>query len=260
MRAVASRGEVLQVDAERHLRATPKQRQGLTPRFPDGRALASIEIRWPATQASDVRPVDARAEVVVLDDFALVRQALARLASRQPALFDDAPLARAKLMGALSAELGMTGRAWCCADAEGMPPATLEPLEVDASAVTRPELQPFFRACAMCHLSAERFPPNFLAGSASRVTRNLRQCAPRMLVRLAAWGTPKQQRVKSPMPPLTALPALGTSAHRWAASAELAQMRSYVEGLARHQGLPSEAAALLESGYEALPACLLSAD
>jgi hypothetical protein len=260
MREVASRGELLQVGAERHLRATPKQRQGLTPRFPDGRALASIEIRWPATRANDVRPLEARVEVVVQDDFALVRQALARLASGQPALFDDVPLARATLMGALSAELGMTERAWCCADAAGMPPAALEPLEIDAKALARAESQPFYRACATCHPSPERFPPNFLAGSASRVTRSLRQCAPRLLVRLAAWGTPEQQRVKSPMPPLTALPALGTSAHRWAASEELAQMRSYAEGLARQQGLPSDAAALLESGYEALPACLPAAD
>jgi hypothetical protein len=260
MREVASRGEVLRVGAERHLRATPKQRQGLTPRFPDGRALASLEIRWPAAQGSDGRPLEVRVEVVVLDDFALVRQALARLSTRQAVLFDDAPLARAKLMGALFAELGMTERAWCCADAAGMPPAALEPIEVDASAVAQPELQPFFRACAMCHLSPERFPPNFLAGSTSRVGKNLRQCAPRMLVRLAAWGTPEQQRVKSPMPPLTALPALGTSAHRWAASEELAQIRSHVEGLAQRQGLPSDPAALLEGGYEALPACLPPAD
>jgi hypothetical protein len=257
MREVALAGEIGRAGAERRLRAALKPRQGLTPRFPDGRALASIEIRWPsAPGAGDARPVDASVEVAVLDDFAPVREALTRLAERQPALFDDVPLARARLLPALLAELGAAPRAWCCADAEGMPPAALEPVEVDPSAVAQPALQPFFRACASCHMSPERFPPNFLAGGAQRVERSLRHCAPRMLVRLAAWRTPDAQRVKSPMPPLTALPALGTDAHAWAEGAELAQMRTYLEALARQQGLPPDAAALTERGYEALPACL----
>jgi hypothetical protein len=58
------------------------------------------------------------------------------------------------------------------------------------------------------------------------------------------------------MPPVTALPALGTTSHRWEGSDEFERLRIYVEGLARQQGLPSDPAELLKGGYEALPRCL----
>ena len=137
-----------------------------------------------------------------------------------------------------------------------MPPALLDTPEVNASAMEREDLQPFFRYCATCHLTREQFPPNFLAGDAARVAETLRQCAPRMLVRLSAWRTPAEQRVKSPMPPATALQALGTTAQQWAHSPELEGLRAYVEALSRASGQPSDIAAASKNGYEALPRCL----
>ena len=92
------------------------KRKGLEARLPDGRALESIEIRWPAEtpEAKRSARIEARVEVIVRDDFALARQAVDRLLAKQPALFDKAPLARASLMRALFSELGMAERSWCC--------------------------------------------------------------------------------------------------------------------------------------------------
>jgi mono/diheme cytochrome c family protein len=132
----------------------------------------------------------------------------------------------------------------------------LDSPEVSASAVESHELQPFFRYCATCHLTREQFPPSFLSGDASQIAQKLRQCAPRMLVRLSAWRTPVEQRIKSPMPPAMALQALGTTTQRWAASEELERLRAYVEALSRDEGQPSDVAELLKAGYEALPRCL----
>jgi hypothetical protein len=249
-------GAVQRVGSEYRLHATLNWK-GLSARLPDGRALASVEIRWPAgaQEANPSRPVAARFEVTVLDDFALVRRAAERLLAQQPALFDDTPLVRAHLMRALFLELGMPERSWCCAGATAMPPAMLDPPEVSASAIENRELQPFFRYCAMCHLTREPFPPNFLAGDASRVTENLRRCAPRMLVRLAAFHTPAGQRVKSPMPPVTAFDALGTTPQRWAESEDLKLLRAYLERLARPEGPPPDLAELVKDGYETLPRC-----
>jgi hypothetical protein len=231
---------------------------GLAARLPDGRALASAEIRWPAAASEErqSKSIEARFQVVLLDDFALVRQAVGRLLAKQPSLFDGVPLLRASLMPALFSELGMAERSWCCVDDADMPPPMLDPPEVSASAIEKREWQPFFQYCAMCHLTHEQFPPSFLSGDASHVADNLRQCAPRMLVRLLAWRTPVEQRVKSPMPPATALHALATTTRQWASSDELEVLRAYLEGLARQEGLSSDPGELLKDGYEALPKCL----
>ena len=258
VRDAAFTGEAARTAGAWHvLRAVPKQ-DGLAARLADGRVLASIEIRWlsGAPGAIPPRPLDAHFEAVVLDDFALVRHAVDRLLDRQPALFDDGPLVRASLMRALFSELGIAQRSWCCIDGAAMPTAMLDTPEMDAAAIANPELQPFFRYCAMCHLTQERFPPNFLSGNARQVEDTLRQCARRMLVRLSAWRTPVEQRIKSPMPPATALPGLGTTAQRWAASEELQRLRAYLERMSRVEGEPSAALELLQDGYEALPQCL----
>jgi hypothetical protein len=250
-------GTVRRVGAAYLMRASPR-RKGLGARLPDGRALESVEIRW-ATAApaeKDLRPVEARVEVVVVDDFVLVRQSVDRLLAQQPWLFDDAPLARARLMRALFSELGLAERSWCCVDSADMPPAMLDIPEAGANALAERELQPFFRYCAMCHLTREQFPPNFLSGDAAQLAENLRQCAPRMLVRLAAWRSPADQRVKSPMPPPTFLQGLGIPAQRWAGSEDLELLRDYVERLARREGKASDGGAPWNNDYEALPRCL----
>ena len=250
-------GAVQRAGSEFVLRAVPK-RKGLAARLPDGRGLASVEIRWLAgtPEAKPSGRVEARFEAVVLDDFALVRQAVGRLLAKQPGLFDDVPLVREHLMRALFSELGMPGRSWCCVDDAGMAPAMLDLPQMSPSAIGKREWQPFFQYCAMCHLTQERFPPNFLSGDASRVAENLRQCAPRILVRLSAWRTPVEQRVKSPMPPATTMQRLGMTTQRWASSEDLELLRGYVEGLSRQEGRPSDVSELLKDGYEALPRCL----
>jgi hypothetical protein len=191
-------GTLLPAGSEHVLRAVPKK-QGLAARLPDSRVLASVEIRWLASapEAEQSLPIEAHFEAVVLDDFSLVRQALDQLLEKQPSLFDDGPLVRASLMRALFSELGMPERSWCCVDDTDMPPAMVDTPEMDATVMAKQELQPFFRYCALCHLTHERFPPNFLAGNASQVAETLRQCAPRMLGRLSAWRTPVEQRIKS---------------------------------------------------------------
>lgn len=255
--------------------AIPKK-TALATRLHDGRRLAGMEIRWSAEPVQDgkAQPIDAQFEAVVVDDFALVQAAIDRLLEKQPALFDNVPLIRARLMPALLAELGApeesapeksppeesfdSKKSWCCVDNTGIPTATLDVPEADAAVLVNEKLQPFFRYCATCHFTGERFPSNFLSGKASQVAENLRRCAPRMLVRLSAWHTPTEQRVKSPMPPETALRALGTTTQQWASSKELEQLRAYVEQLARTTGQPSEDPEAAQEGYEGLPSCLPS--
>ena len=253
---VLTGGVVRSAGSEKVLRAAA-MRQGLAARLPDGRLLASVAIRWPAKTPAggSPKPVAAQFEALVVDDFARVRQAIERMLETQPELFNDGPLVRVSLMRALSSELGMPARAWCCVDDAGMPPALLDVPEVNAAAITMPALQPFFRYCATCHLTHEQFPPNFLSGDGTRVAETLRHCAPRLLVRLSAWRAPADQRIKSPMPPETALRALGTTPQQWAASDELVQLRAYVEAIARSDGQP-DVTQLPQGGYEALPACL----
>ena len=84
----------------------------------------------------------------------------------------------------------------------------------------------------------------------------MRQCAPRILARISAWQTPARQRIKTPMPPVTALQAQVHSVQDWPGSEALAQMLRYASGLTREQGRPTAMAELLSAGYEALPSCL----
>ncbi len=231
-------------------------RQDLTARLADGRALASIEIRWSAgaTDAGVSKPIDVHVEAVVVDDFTLIQQAIDRLLAKQPALFDDGPFVRAGVLRALFLELGTSERSWCCAEAGDMPPPRVDAATLDASAIADPQLRPFFRYCALCHLTNERFPPNFLTGSAIRVARALRQCAPRMQVRLGAWHAPTG--IKSPMPPSLALTGLGFGAQQWTDSEELARLKAYVDQLSWQQSYPRNFAGPPAGGYEALPPCL----
>jgi hypothetical protein len=259
----------LLTDAGYVFHATPKN-AALTTRLADGRRIAGVQFRWSADkpQDNDAQLIDARFEADVVDDFALVRQAIERILENNPAVFDGRPLMRARLMPALFKELGSSEHSapdnstredpWCCIDDTGMPLATRDIPEVDAAVVENEQLRPFVRYCATCHLTAEQFPPNFLSGKENQVTENLRRCAPRMLVRLTAWRTPAKQRVKSPMPPETALPALGTTAQQWASSEEFEQLRAYVENLARESDQPSEVSAAAGEAYEGLPSCLPS--
>lgn len=240
--------ELDQVTIERHARARVMRahasESGFAPRLRDGRRLAGFTVRWRDDGSAQQKAV---IDVTVVDDFAPVRVAVDRLLERRPELFDPVPLARARLLPPLFEALGMQKRTWCCVDDRALPAAQAEQAAADAGALARPELQPFFRYCSGCHLTPEAFPPNFLAGDATRVAANLRQYAPRMLVRLGAWHLAAEKRSKSPMPPPLSLQAMGVAAADYAQGADLAQMTAYLETLAA--GRP-------DAAYEALPGCL----
>ncbi len=224
-------------------------------RGPDGRAVERIELRWSATKGL--------ARAVVVDDFAPVLGAVRALieAGRQGRFdgFDALPFRRARLMPALFERLGMPATAWCCVDSAGMPPPRLDPLELAAA---KGEALPasaagFYPYCASCHATPDRTPPNFLAGDAAQVRRQLSHCAERLYVRLASWQLAAQERSKTPMPPATALRSLHLAESAWRDSAELARLSGYVrDALQSESGRAPELGALLAKGYESLRPCL----
>jgi mono/diheme cytochrome c family protein len=115
----------------------------------------------------------------------------------------------------------------------------------------------FHAWCAACHLSAEQFPPNFLSGPGAELEARIRQCAPRIFVRLAMARRAPADREKTPMPPDTMLPAFGSDAAAWAMSPERAALENVVATLLKAEtGHDPDPDAMLARGYEALRPCL----
>lgn len=175
-------------------------------------------------------------------------------------LLADQPIPRAGLVAALLTALGEAPRKippplW--------PPARLEspasPPNSTAGGPVPAALAGFHAWCAACHLSAERFPPNFLHGPAAGLEARIRQCAPRIYVRLAMARRAPAERDKTPMPPETLLPAFRTHAAAWAASPERAALEGAVAArLKAESGRDPDLEALLAGGYEALRPCLVA--
>jgi len=183
------------------------------------------------------------ASLTIVEDFAPVRAAIAN------SVWPDAPFSRARMRAALGLDPG----AVCCENTAGLAPpqADLPPAQ------PLPEQAAEFQnACAACHRTAERSPPNFLAGDAERVTASLTQCAPRIFVRLAMWQTPPAERDKVPMPP----PRASRDGGPWIETAPdpvLAALQSVVAGWLRSEtGRTPDAAEMLVRGYENLRPCL----
>ena len=229
-----------------------------SPRGADGNPLARI--------AFSVTPDDPGAGGVVVEvreEFSAVEQAVAELAAGPDgaALFGPRPFPREALFAALFARLGAPKLAPCCQAADRLPPPRLEvPAVVPGGAALAPvdaSLHGFYPYCAACHQSAENFPPNFLSGSAAQVAAALRQCAPRLYVRLAMADLPAEQRDKTPMPPESLLPAFATDRAGWRASPARAALLAQVGGWLRAEtGQAPQLAQLLAGGYEALRPCL----
>jgi hypothetical protein len=236
-------------------RFTPRL-DGRQPRTADGDALASLAFRRAAGQ-----PEAGEAIVDVREDFAAAGQAMAALAESPSGetLFAPTSIPRASLFAALLARLGSPAAAGPVV--AGLPPPRLEvPAAIPGSGADTPvdnSIQGFFPYCAACHQSAETFPPNFLTGSGPQVQARLRQCAPRLYVRLAMADLPAAQRDKTPMPPESMLPAFATDAAGWknspARAALLAQVGTWLRA---ENGRPPQLDELLASGYEALRPCL----
>jgi hypothetical protein len=145
---------------------------------------------------------------------------------RRPALFDDRPIPRADICRAALA----LGAPPAPRPAQPWPEARLERAPGPGQGSATPgALAGFHTWCAACHLSADSVPPNFLAGPADQLEARIRQCAPRIYVRLAMAraGRPRQD----PDAPDTLLPALGSDAARWAASPERAALEAAVAAM-----------------------------
>ena len=183
------------------------------------------------------------ASLTLLEDFAPVRAAIAN------APWPDAPFSRETMRSALKLEPGSA----CCEETAGLAPphADLQPTEpLPAQAAE------FQNACAACHRTAERLPPNFLTGDTARVMASLTQCAPRIFVRLAMWQTPPAERAKVPMPP----PHASRDGTPWIQTTPdpvIPALQNVVAGwLQAETGHAPDAAAMLVRGYENLRPCL----
>ncbi|MDN5752595.1 MAG: hypothetical protein L0H15_04835 [Nitrosospira sp.] len=183
------------------------------------------------------------AAVTIVEDFAYVREMIEKFN------WSDAPFNHARLRMAL----GLDTRDMCCET-----PAVLAPAQADLEP-PGPVPEPgtaFKKACGACHLTAERFPPNFLAGDERQVRISLAQCAPRIFVRLSMWQTPAASRDKVPMPP----PLASRKGSPWVQtvpSPSIAELRNKVaEWLQAETGRVPDAAAMVAQGYENLRPCL----
>jgi hypothetical protein len=246
---------------------------GLHVRRADGSAVQALEVDWPRSSSGsrsasgDEVAATGGATLTVGDDFRPITEAVEAIERAPRAGASDAfsakPFRRASAIGALRAALGLPGIRWCCEDASGMPPPRADGEGAQNAASNQgteealPALRPFFRYCASCHRTADRFPPNFLAGSADEVVGKLSQCAERIDYRLGMWRLAPAERPKTPMPPTAALERLHLSSEEWPDHADLRALREYVRGI-----LDSERSRASRSGspaqrpYEQLRPCL----
>jgi hypothetical protein len=228
------------------------------PRSAAGHAFTRLSVH---RDAGD--PATGTATLEIREDFAAVDRALATL-SAGPAgagLFGPGVFPRQALFAALLGQLGAPAAAPCCRAAQALPAPRLETDAIapgsPASGPVEPAVQGFYPYCAACHQTAETFPPNFLTGSGAQVAARLRQCAPRLYVRLAMADVAPEHRAKTPMPPESMLPAFASDRAGWRASPARQALLAHVgDWLRAESGRPPDLGQLLAGGYEALRPCL----
>ena len=243
----------------------PSGNSSFTPRL-NGRLARTAEGQVLARLSFRPKSGEPDAGEVVLDireDFAAVEQALSALAESPQGekLFGATAIPRADLFASLLASLGTTQPQTCCKAADSLRPPRLEvPAAVPGNTANTPMdagVQGFYPYCATCHQSAETFPPNFLSGNGAQVAARLRQCAPRLFVRLAMADQVPDQRDKTPMPPESMLPAFATDVAGWKNSpARVALLAQVSDWLRAENSHPPSLNELLAGGYEALRPCL----
>jgi len=233
--------------------------RGARARLADGSAITGIALAWKPSEArarGAASDASGGVTIAAIDDFAPVRAAIAALAA-EPG--DDGPLAagtfgRARVLAALFARLGVPAGKWCCEDAARLPPIAVEapepPMPVDGAAAP---FAAFYPLCASCHATAERSPPNFLAGPPERVAASVKHCAPRIYARLALWRVTLGARDKTPMPPPFASPR-GDAYDPASAIAGLE--RTAADLVRAESGAAPRLETLLANGYERLRPCL----
>ncbi len=228
------------------------------PRSAAGHALTRLSLRRDAND-----PASGTATLEIREDFAAVERALATLAAGPAGadLFGPGVFPRQALLAALLGQLGAPAATPCCRAAQALPAPRLETDAIAPGSPARgpvePAVQGFYPYCAACHQTAETFPPNFLSGSGAQVAARLRQCAPRLYVRLAMADLAPEQREKTPMPPESMLPAFASDRAGWRASpARQALLAQVGDWLRAESGRPPDLGQLLAGGYEALRPCL----
>ncbi len=228
------------------------------PRGADGNPLARIAFLVAADN-----PAAGQVSIEWRQEFPVVEQAVTALleSADGAALFGARPFPREALFAALFSRLGAPAVMPCCQAADTLPAPRLEvPAVAPGSAAIASvdaTVRGFYPFCAACHQSAETFPPNFLSGSGEQVAARLRQCAPRLYVRLAMADLPPEQRTTTPMPPPSLLPAFATDIDGWRRSPARAALLALIgDWLRAETGQPANLNQLLAGGYEALRPCL----
>ena len=231
---------------------------GLHARLPAGNALHNLELSWPIQEPLTL----GDASLSVLTDFEPVRAAINQLVEKKESSpFAAGPFQAVQTVRELYKQLGIASSSDCCSEAVvPVPEAAMDSDQPHAFAEDPFALNPtedtqaLHRFCASCHLTDATFPPNFLVGDEDSVITKLTQCAPRILYRLNMWQVEEVQRIKSPMPPVTAVQAARYSVDQWPASKEFVRLQRYIEDLLKTQNISSDQ--LVYRDYDTLPACL----
>ena len=246
---------------------------GLRPRRANGNAVAALEISWRDLWIEDFGPSselprypdNGQAVLTVERDFTFVLSAIDSLVERTEAgishAFADGPFRRAVVLKGLFSALGLPAPVW-------PDPAVMDdpPAEVKNSEIGYPEpfaeadrdvrmLAIFHANCGLCHRRPDPAPPNFLYGTLEQQEARIEHCAERIFYRLAMWGVGPESRLRSPMPPLAGLNAVGLSAEDWKRSQDLESLTSHVVALLQAQPAEGDTPPL-DKAYPGLRACL----
>jgi len=240
---------------------------GLSVRRGNGVRIEQLTLKWTDGGSSETSgpPSSARATLLLVDDFELVRQAVERLEQQGRAgehgLFARGAFRPARLTVRLMALLGESVDDTWLRDASRLPPIALEadttlPDDtLDSVLLADVPIADFAALCADCHAGPNEYPPNFLYREPETVLGNLSVCSQRIWMRLRTWGFAPAQRPKSPMPPVGSM--------SWLASADTAKqlealdsLERFTEALVRKQLAPNEEPHdLFAAGYQNAMQC-----
>lgn len=235
-------------------------RDAVSARLSDGRRWARLRLHtaaeWPPRQGpAAARRSAGTAWITLVDDYAAVRAALPGSRFLAAPVFD----------GTLAlSELGeRIGRPMPRTPTPRLPPAQLEsPADATANVEAARHLSAsaaqFQQHCGQCHDHGGDVPPNFLRGGhasdPTTVETRLDHCVQRIFYRLSQWRLAETQRRKTPMPPMSALAARGSTPASWAASPALAGLIDDASRRLRARG--ESPASVLAKPFEALRPCL----
>ncbi len=216
----------------------------------NGNALADLTLSLDKSSATRATLTTTIALDSAHIDSAL-EQMIAQAQQDNGDLLTQQPMQRAALMPAFLQALGVRAPSgWCCLDATSLPAMQIDMPKTEVAS-TNADVQLFQHYCARCHDTQEKFPPNFLHGTAAQAETQIHQCADRILFRLSTWEQAVETRAKTPMPPAYALAGLDIAENDWVTHADRAGLKRYV---AAHASMP--AAALMQRPYESLAPCL----